>query len=256
MRKTPLALVATLALVASCSHDKPYTISGTIDMPDSLQLGDTMIATPSFEGWQVYMLDLDGTPLDSVEISDNQFVFTGNIDDRNPFYVYLANDICVGMIAVEPGDIQVTIDASSLTASGTTTNDLMTDLDVTIQNLQEDVYNYLAELTEQNGGEQLADSIMMPIYMDFMSQTTQLLDSFYTANAGTFGAQYVVNYITSQVQTSDELLEILEEYPEDIRNSQLFRSRLDYMRQMEAYMKMFQEEQSSDTTQLQLVPNE
>ena len=257
MRKSPLALVATLALAASCSHDKPYTISGIIDIPDSLQLGDTIVATPSFEGWQVYMLDLDGSPIDSVEISDNQFAFEGKVDSRNPFFVYLANDICVGMIAVEPGDIQVTINESSLIASGTSTNDLMTDLDGSIQDMQESVYNKLAEFTNDNSGDQIPDSIMMPIYMEFMDQTSQLLDSFYTANEGTLGAQYVVNYITSQVQSSEELLEILATYPDEIQNSQLFRSRLDYMRQMEAYYKMFEEESAEDdSTPLQLIPNE
>lgn len=249
-------LLATLLVAASCSNDKPYTISGTIQMPDSLQLGDTVVETPSFEGWKVYMLDLDGTPIDSTEIADNQFGFEGKVDKNNPYFVYLANDICVGMIAVEPGEIKVTIDESSLVACNTPTNDLMTDLDLSIQNMQEEVYGLLADLTEEHG-EQLPDSIMMPLYMEFMSNSSQLLDSFYTANEGTLGAQYIVNYITSQVQTSDELLDALSAYPDDIRESQLFKTRLDYLRQVEAYYKMMEEEpEELDTTQLQLVPIE
>lgn len=255
--KRILPLAAAALMVASCTNTKPYNIYGTIQMPDSLQMGDTVVATPSFEGWKVYMLDLDGTPIDSVEISDNKFEFAGNVDKKNPFFAYLANDICVGMIAIEPGDIQVTIDESSLLACNTPTNDLMTDLDLSIQNLQEEVYNYLADLTEKNGGDQIPDSLMMPIYMDFMNQTTQLLDSFYTANAGTLGAQYVVNYITSQVQSSEELLEVLEDYPEEIRESPLMQTRLDYLRQVEAYYRMMEEGVDlSDTTQLFLSPNE
>lgn len=254
-RILPLSVLALIAV--SCSNNKPFTINGTIDMPDSLQMGDTMVATPSFEGWKVYMLDLDGTPIDSVEIADNQFAFSGEVDKNNPYFVYLANDICVGMIAVEPGDIQVTIDQASLLACNTPTNDLMTDLDLSIQNLQEDIYTYLADLTEKNDGEQLPDSVLMPIYMDFMNTTTQLLDSFYTANQGTLGAQYVVNYITAQVQTSDELLEAIEDYPDDIKNSQLIKSRLDYLRQIEAYYKMMQEGMDdTDTTQFSLSPTE
>lgn len=254
-RILPLSMLALLAV--SCSNNKPYSINGTIDMPDSLQMGDTLIATPSFEGWKVYMLDLDGTPLDSVEIANNQFAFSGEVDKRYPYFVYLANDICVGMIAVEPGDIQVTIDQASLIACNTPTNDMMTDLDLSIQNLQEDVYTYLADLTEKNDGEQLPDSVILPIYMDFMNMTTQLLDSFYTANQGTLGAQYAVNYMTSQVQTSDELLEAIEDYPDDIKNSQLIKTRLDYMRQVEAYYKMMEEGMDDiDTTQLMLSPNE
>lgn len=255
--KKILPLLALSLIAASCSNDKPYSINGTIQMPDSLQLGDTLIATPSFEGWKVYMLDLDGAPLDSVEIEDNQFTFLGKVDKKNPYYVYLANDICVGMIAVEPGDIQVTIDETSLLACNTPTNDLMTDLDLSIQNLQEEVYEYLAALTEQNGGEQLADSVMMPIYMEFMDRTTQLLDSFYVANQGTFGAQYVINYMTSQVQTSEELLDFLEDYPEEIRNSQLIKSRLDYLRQIEAYYKMMMDDaEDPDSTQFLFAPTE
>lgn len=254
-RILPLSLLALIAV--SCSNNKPYSINGTIDMPDSLQMGDTLIATPSFEGWKVYMLDLDGTPIDSVEIADNKFAFSGEVDKRYPYFVYLANDICVGLIAVEPGDIQVTIDQASLIACNTPTNDMMTDLDLSIQNLQEDVYTYLADLTEKNDGEQLPDSVIMPIYMDFMNMTTQLLDSFYTANQGTLGAQYAVNYITSQIQTSDELLEAIEDYPDDIKNSQLIKTRLDYMRQVEAYYKMMEEGMDDvDTTQLMFSPTE
>lgn len=256
MKKILLFLPAFLCLLASCSNVKPYSIYGSIQMPDSLQMGDTMVATPSFEGWMVYMLDLDGSPIDSVAVSDNKFEFSGNVDQRNPFFVYLANDICVGMIAIEPGDIQVTIDESSLMACNTPTNDLMTDLDLSIQSMQEDVYLYLAELKEKNGGEDLPDSLLMPVYMDFMNMTTQMLDSFYTANQGTLGAQYVVNYITSQVQTSDELLEVLSDYPDEIRESPLFQSRLDYMRQVEAYYKYLQNEMDEDQSQPMLTPNE
>ena len=256
MRKTPLALVASLVLAASCSHDKPYTISGVIDIPDSLQLGDTIIATPSFEGWQVYMLDMEGAPIDSVEISDNKFAFTGNVDDRSPFFVYLANDICVGMIALEPGDIQITINESTLIASGTSTNDMMTDLDGTLQDLQEDVYNKMSLIASESEDGVIPDEVMAELYVDFKDQTTHLLDSFYNAYEGKLGALYVVNYKTAEVQTSDELNVMLAEYPEEIRNSQLMRSRLDYMKQMEAYYKMFEEEQEVDPEFLQLMPSE
>lgn len=256
MRKTPLALVASLILAASCSHDKPYTISGVIDMPDSLQLGDTIIATPSFEGWQVYMLDLEGAPIDSVEISDNRFSFSGNVDERHPFFVYLANDICVGMIALEPGDIQITINESTLIASGTSTNDMMTDLDGVLQDLQEDVYEKMSTIANESEGGVISDSVMTDLYMDFRAQTTHLLDSFYNCYEGKLGAVYAVNYKTADVQSSEELNEILSDYPEEIRNSQLMRGRLDYMRQVEAYYKMFEDEQLADTTFLQLMPNE
>lgn len=256
MKKSSLALGALLLLAASCSNERPYTVNGIIQMPDSLQMGDTIIATPSFEGWQVYMLDLDGTPLDSVQIADNKFQFSGTVDKKCPYFVYLANDICVGMIAVEPGDIQVTIDEQSLTAVNTPTNDVMTDLDAAVQNLQQGVYDYLAQLTQDNGVEQLPDSVLMPIYMDFMNQSTQMLDSFYTANQGTLAAQYVVNYITSQVNSSDELLEVLEAYPDEIRESQLIKSRLDYLRQIESYYQMLESGNTADSTQFQLTPGE
>lgn len=256
MKKSSLALGALLLLAASCSNERPYTVNGTIQMPDSLQMGDTIIATPSFEGWQVYMLDLDGTPLDSVQIADNKFQFSGTVDKKCPYFVYLANDICVGMIAVEPGDILVTIDEQSLTAVNTPTNDVMTDLDAAVQNLQQGVYDYLAQLTQDNGIEQLPDSVLMPIYMDFMNQSTQMLDSFYTANQGTLAAQYVVNYITSQVNSSDELLEVLEAYPDEIRESQLIKSRLDYLRQIESYYQMLESGNTADSTQFQLAPGE
>ena len=87
MKRLFPALFMLIILMVSCSNEKPYTIHGSIELPDSLMVGDTLMATPSLEGWQVYMLDLDGQTVDSVEIADNQFTFAGKVDKKNPFFV-------------------------------------------------------------------------------------------------------------------------------------------------------------------------
>ena len=167
--------------MASCSNEKPYTIQGRIELPDSLLVGDSLMATPSLEGWQVYMLNLDGESIDSVEISDNQFVFQGEVNSKDPYFVYLASDLCVGLIAIEPGDIEVVIDAESLTATGTPVNDMMIDIDATLLNLQQDTYAEMAALTQEYG-EAMPDSLIMPLYQDYMSRYNQVVDSFYQTN--------------------------------------------------------------------------
>lgn len=246
----PTILWLVLTMI-SCSNEKPYTIHGSIELPDSLMVGDTLMATPSFEGWQVYMLDLDGQAMDSVEIADNKFVFTGKVNKKEPFFVYLANDLCVGMIAIEPGDINVVIDAESLTATGTTTNDLMTDLDATLLNLQQDTYATMAEITEEYG-EAMSDSLLMPIYQNYMSQYTQLIDSFYNASEGNLSGVYCVNVLTAHAESSDALLEAISNYSEEIQNSPLIQTRLNYLRSIEAYYQMMNEGDGQDTTSFNL----
>lgn len=244
------ALFLLLTLLVSCSNEKPYTINGSIELPDSLMVGDTLMATPSLEGWQVYMLNLDGESIDSVEIADNHFVFEGKVNKKEPFFVYIASDICVGMIAVEPGIIDVVIDAESLIASGTPVNDLMTDIDGALLNLQQDTYVQMAELTEQYG-ESMTDSIMMPLYQEYMSQYNQLIDSFYQASQGGLGAVYCVNVLTAHAQSSDDLLEILSEYPEEIQHSPLMDTRINYLRSIESYYRML-DGAPQDTTSFNL----
>lgn len=244
------AILLLITLMASCSNEKPYTIQGRVELPDSLLVGDSLMATPSLEGWQVYMLNLDGESIDSVEISDNQFVFQGEVNSKDPYFVYLASDLCVGLIAIEPGDIEVVIDAESLTATGTPTNDMMIDIDATLLNLQQDTYAEMAALTQEYG-ETMPDSLMMPLYQDYMSRYNQVVDSFYQTNPEGLAAVYCVNVLTSHAQTSDELMEALAEYPVEIQNAPLMQSRLTYLRGIESYYQML-EGQMQDTTSFSL----
>ncbi len=244
------AFLLLVTMLVSCTNEKPYTISGSIELPDSLLVGDSMMAVPSMEGWQIYMLDLDGQTVDSVEISDNQFEFTGKVNKKDPFFVYLASDLCVGLIAIEPGDIHVVIDSESLSATGTPVNDLMMDIDAALLNLQQDTYTQMAELTEEYG-EAMDDSLMMPIYQEYMSQYNQMVDSFYQSAPNSLSAVYCVNIQTANVQSSDELLEAVSDYPEYIQESPLIQARLKYLRSIEAYYMMLNGE-TTDTTSFNL----
>ena len=243
--KKILPIIFSFLLAVSCTNEKPYTIHGSIELPDSLMVGDTLMATPSLEGWQVYMLDLDGQTVDSTEIADNKFSFEGKVNAKDPFFVYIASDICVGLIAIEPGDISVVIDAESLTATGTPSNDAMIDIDAALVNLQQDTYVKMAELTEAYG-EEMTDSIVFPLYQEYMSQYASLVDSFYEKSSG-LAAIYCVHILTSNAQSSAELLDAIAEYPEEIQNSPLIQSRVQYLRGIEAYYQML-EGNESDTT--------
>ncbi|GEM_PF-1708954 len=246
MKKLIPVLLSLVVLMISCSNEKPYTISGSVELPDSLLVGDTMMATPSLEGWQVYMLNLDGETIDSVQIADNHFTFEGTVDKNDPYFIYLASDLCVGLIAIEPGNIDVTIDEQSLIASGTPANDLMTDIDAALENLQQDTYTQMAELTQQYG-ETMSDSVLMPLYQEYMSQYNQLVDSFYEAAQGGLSAVYCVNILTAHAQSSEELLEAISDYPAEIQNSPLLQARLNYLKSIEAYYQMY-DGVNTDTT--------
>ena len=106
------ALVISLLALCACKHEKPYTITGTLDLPAQIPYGDTIIDVPSFNDTWVYLLDFDNQLLDSALIADNAFHFEGTVDNRQPYYVQFVSQLGSTLLVIEPGDIEVYIPSS------------------------------------------------------------------------------------------------------------------------------------------------
>ena len=226
MKKYLFLAVSCLVALSSCNFAKPYTITGGFNVPEEFDLGDTIIQRGPLDGGYVYMLDLDGTPVDSALIEDETFIFEGKISQKDAYFAYIASDYAYGIIAVEPGDINLTI-GQQIVAYGTPTNDAINDVDSQIDELAQD---FSEKMMSYVGEDNVApsDSIIMPIYLDFNNKCESLLDSLYECNKDNLVGIYIVNIKTSSAQTLEEFESMLEGYDEYITQSDVMNARRAY----------------------------
>lgn len=237
---TLFAAVASLCALCACSGEKPYTITGNIDLPEQIPYGDTLIDVPEFEGTWVYLMDFENQLLDSAQITGNTFKFTGKIKKKDAYFVHFASLFGSSLLVIEPGDIEVFINPD-ITISGTPSNDAMSDIDAALENLNADTYEYLAHLTDsmRAEGKDLPEDEQMKIADEFSTAMNNILDSAYHANRGNQAGAYAVVMRNMYVESADAFEEAMKAYPEEIRNNDLVQTNLRMMRQYE----MFQQEE-------------
>lgn len=228
MKKILFAILCVVAL-ASCNSQKPYTITGTIDIPDSLNYGDTVIAREPLDGTFVYMLDLDGEPVDSAMVINDTFVFSGKVSAKEAFFAYIACEYSYGIVAVEPGEYSMTIGQEVL-AYGSPSNDAINDIDAKVAEIEQSIGDRMMAAVEEAGGYP-SDSLMMPFYLEFNDKYQTLIDSVYQENKENLVGVYAVNIITSGAQSVDELDMMLEEYGSYISESPMMEARRAYLRE-------------------------
>lgn len=235
----PLALAASVVLLSACHKELPYTITGTLDLPEQIPYGDTVIDVPSFEDSWVYLFDLDNQLIDSTQVQDNHFYFTGEVKPEDSYFVQLAMSVGQSLLVVEPGDIQIYIDKDGLSITGTPSNDCICDIDAAMSNLNSDTYAYLADLTDslRNEGRELTDSLTLQIAEDFRQTMVSVLDSAYQSNQDNLGAIYAVLMRHMDAETSEAFEQAIAAYPEQVRNNELLQLNLRMMRQ---YEQMYQ----------------
>ncbi len=223
-----------LCILSACKGEKPYTISGTLDLPDQIPYGDTIIDVPSFEGTWVYLLDFENQLLDSTQIASNSFHFEGTVDAKDSYYVQLVSQVGSTLLVIEPGDIEVYM-TTDISVSGTPSNDAMSDLDAALENLNTDTYNYLAHLTDslRDTGEEVSEERQMQIFDEFREAMNRIIDSTYNNNKDNQAAAYAVLMRHMDVQTSEEFEKVIAQYPKSIQENELIQVNLRAMRQYE-----------------------
>ena len=229
------ALVISLLALCACKREKPYTITGTLDLPAQIPYGDTIIDVPSFNDTWVYLLDFENQLLDSALITDNAFHFEGTVDKTQPYYVQFVSQLGSTLLVIEPGDIEVFINPD-ITVSGTPSNEAMADLDAALENLNAETYDYLAQLTDSlraTGSEEVPEELQMQIAEQFRTRMNQILDSTYQANRNNQAAAYAAIMRHIDVQSADEFEEAMAQYPKSIRENELVQINLRSLRQYE-----------------------
>jgi len=231
---TPFVSSAVLLLCA-CNQEKPYTITGTLDLPAQIPYGDTVVDMPSFEESMVYLLDLDQDVVDSVQIIDNHFSFEGKVKQDDAFYAYLITQMAEpSLIVIEPGKIEINI-TSTISVTGSPSNDCMNDLEASLAKLNSDTYLYMQELSDSLDakGVQLSDEEQYRIAEDYRKAMVNTLETAYEENKDNLGGAYALLMRLMDVQSAAEFENSLEDYPESIRNNQLFQLTIQQLRQYE-----------------------
>lgn len=238
--KTKLFLLASVVALAlcSCNREKPYTINGTLDLPDQIAYGDTMIDIPSFEGTMVYLLNLDNEQVDSAEIVDNSFKMSGMVRPKEPYYMQFVSQLGSSLIAIEPGEIDIEITANEIIVSGTTSNDAMSDVDAIMENLNNDTYAYFAHLTDslKKEGLEMTYEQQLRMAQEFQNTMDSQLDSAYQENKDNLGGPYAVMMRLVYCESSELYESAISQYPEEIQNNELIQLNLRMLKQYEMSM--------------------
>ncbi len=228
MRKLIAGAFAAL-LLASCTHDRTFTIEGSFDVPPTFQFGDTVIERDPIVGY-VYLMDVNETVIDSALIEDEHFRFEGAVDSRKPYLAFLCSEYASNFLVIEPGTITAVID-EQVRVSGTPLNDKIVEVENYLEDLSNEMYERVSEF-----GESVTDSLLLPIYVELVQRASVFVDSVYTSNENNPVGLYIANSQTADVQTSDELTERLDSYSDYVRDSELMQRRKDYLNTMQVDM--------------------
>lgn len=243
--KSPLLLAAAMvasAAFTACNGEKDYSINGVVSIPSQYPMPDgTMIDIPSPEGEQVYLCDLDGTPIDSCQIQANRFAFTGKVKEDDAYFCILQCMFGNGLVAIEPGEISVFIDLNNTNITGTPSNDCcdavqfaMTQSQMTVAEAFQAYQDSIMAIDSTATPDM---DVVYSIYQTVDAHRIQQMDSIYQANIDNIGGAYAMLMRHSDVESSAELDSCLQQYPERLRNVNVVSAMLEAFRQQEAMMQ-------------------
>lgn len=207
-----MAAVCLIALSA-CFGNKKYTVVGTVDE----QSNDTLML----------MLDMNGDVLDSARIESHAFKFAGEIEKEQ--LVYVGNHSAVGIIALEPGKIEVTVDGNEILASGTKLNDDINAFQVSCRDIENNAMDNM-QIIASMGQTPATDSLAMVVFQQYNTSIEHLIDSTYEANPDNLVGVFMMALKTSNVATYDELMAMLEDADPYILNSELMQQRMEMLK--------------------------
>lgn len=215
MKNLYFGTIAAVCLIAlnACFGNKKYTVVGTVDE----QSRDTL----------VLMLDLNGDILDSARVENRTFRFAGEVEREQ--LVYVGSNSAVGIIALEPGKIEVTVDGRDILASGTPLNDDINAFQVSCRDIENSAMDNM-QMIASMGQTPITDSLAMVVFQQYNTSLEHLIDSTYEANPDNLVGVFMMALKTSNVATYDELMALLEDADPYILNSELIQQRMEILK--------------------------
>lgn len=246
--KTLLALCLVF-LLASCSKNNTFVISGSFDVPMTFEQEDGSTVTRDAITGSIYLLDVEENLIDSATIAaDETFQIQGICDPAQPYFAFVVCEYGAGMLVIEPGTINVSV-GNTVEASGTPLNDQITLLMTDLDGISSQMFSELSDMFENVEGDAAAaeaEQMAMPVYTKYMELMNHVSDSVYQANSDNLVGVYVANMQTVGARTSDELKAALDNYSEYVQNSELMQMRLHYMELEDSYSLLGGDDDEAD----------
>lgn len=239
LKQLPLALA--LCGLCACTGNKTYKISGVINLPETIPYEDTIVEVPSLEGMQVYLFDIDNSVVDSAVISDNHFYFEGELDKDEPaFFVQFVSPVGGALMAVEPGNIDVTITAERTIITGTKANECISNTDEALAAVNLSFSEKVSALSDSihQAGDELDMELQMSLYNELIERSDAVLDSLYELYKDNIGVGYIVMLKHSDVESVAQLEDALSEYPKEVSENPLVQANMNMLRQYEHAMSI------------------
>lgn len=210
--KKLFSLITIAVLLASCAGKQSYTINGNIDV-DNIKDGDTISLGYSVDG-TVY------TPETYAVIKDGKFQFTGNVADCQLYYlVNHSTEEPLAIVFLEGGNIEAEISNEKSLISGTSSNDIYTELQeklsAQVMQLQENQMKLYLDTTLT---EEQREAIIKEL--ETLSTNAQnVAKEFITTNIKTMPALFMLAQCASMFE-NEEFNALIEQIPAENKNTE------------------------------------
>ncbi len=224
--KKIISLIALMALIVSCGGTKSYKIDGTVSV-DNMTDGDTISLGYSVDG-AVY------TPESYAVIKDGKFEFTGNVENSKLYYlVNHKTEEPLVMLFLEGGNIKATIDNEKNEVVGTNSNDIYTELQVSlteyISQLQEKQISLYIDTTLT---EEQRESVLNEL-QTLSEKASGIAKEFITGNIETLPGLFMLVQCANMFDDEefDSLVKLIPDENKDENNNCLYSVLLDIQEQ-------------------------
>ncbi|MDR3227362.1 MAG: AhpC/TSA family protein [Prevotellaceae bacterium] len=209
-----ILLFAFIAIAAlACSEKKSYTINGNVEQED-------------LNGQTVYLKKQSDNKLvsiDSTQIADNKFSFTGNVKSTEVYVIVLANKQRV--VVVDNVPIDITVGEKEINVSGTELNDVVTQFmkqrNVITEKVNDIYVRY--DQAKQDGtlNQEFEDSLDAE-YDEIEKEYNDLGIAFLKENINNKAGEYFIERIVAQMEV-EKIEEILSDATEETLNNETFK---------------------------------
>jgi peroxiredoxin len=210
--KNVFFLIFMSVIVLSCSDNKAYKISGTIE---------------DLDGKQVFLKKIeDGRPVDvdTVTIENNGFSFEGSVDQADIYFLFFESAMGNLPFVLDNTNIEVTAYKDSIPVSvikGSADNDLAMNYVKTIKNFNNEFKDLNLELAE---ARKTNDTLFIQSFqskrMKLMAERDSITKSYITKNTNSvFGLIILENLFMRGQYSEDEAQEIFSNYSETSKTS-------------------------------------
>lgn len=234
----PAIAVASLT-ICSCNREKPYTINGVLNIPAEIPYGDTLLQLPSPEGEWVYLMEDGEDPVDSCQIVDNRFTFSGVVSKDDAHFAQVGCMFFSALVAIEPGDITISADVMQSTVSGTPSNDALNSMMFEMSAIEETMQQVITAMQDSldKAGVEMGFEQYEELQNRYITMQGNALDSIYEANKDNLASIYAAVLRNADNGSASEFEEAMNQYPKRVSENAFVKQIIRSLKQQEEMMQ-------------------